>query len=446
MQEITPRGSVFGRIGKSVGQGLADQIPKEVDRYRLSQGLQNLAANSSNSTPLEQYAQAASIPGITPSMLQALPEILKQQNTRQAYRNNSRNRETVERPKSQNFSDVNFANMQPDRKPIDQKEQSFSYKPESYGQPQISENNPLRSEAQPVPQWTPERRDEEVSRLSDIYQNLTIPELVSMAADNEKRDLAQPEAERAKDDYLREVRKQVDEEFQTQLETKLQKKGEEVYKDITGENKQTIKRAIEKELRSNPKATVQDVVDRWTNKALDLAKTKSLIKTLSDRGLFDEIGNPQGTYNKLKNAQKIFKETGNEEEFYNILKTDFGMSPQAAAYVAYDRSKKINEYLNNIKTPKFIETNPSKYINRSDNSRKYAIDIEDLITRGDSLLAISKELRQKDPLFDQRAFFNQLSEDQDQLGLSPRQKRELVQGASDLFPNWGDILILPNSR
>ena len=73
------QGSTAGRVGAGIGKGLGEAIPKEVDRYRLSQGLQNLAKNGQNLNPLEAFAQASAIPGITPQMIQALPDLIRQQ-------------------------------------------------------------------------------------------------------------------------------------------------------------------------------------------------------------------------------------------------------------------------------------------------------------------------------------------------------------------------------
>lgn len=81
------QGSTLGRVGENIGKGLAESIPKEVNQYRLSQGLQNFAKNAGNLSPLEAATQLFSIPGITPQMAQALPELLKLQQQRQAYQN-----------------------------------------------------------------------------------------------------------------------------------------------------------------------------------------------------------------------------------------------------------------------------------------------------------------------------------------------------------------------
>jgi hypothetical protein len=71
------QGSLAGRLGSGVGKGLAEQLPKEFERERLKTGLEQLGTSESLS-PFQQFAKLASIPGITPQMLQSGSELLRQ--------------------------------------------------------------------------------------------------------------------------------------------------------------------------------------------------------------------------------------------------------------------------------------------------------------------------------------------------------------------------------
>lgn len=54
--QVSP-GNIFGRIGTSIGKGLAETIPKEAERYRLSQGLRDIESEKGQQmTPLGRYA------------------------------------------------------------------------------------------------------------------------------------------------------------------------------------------------------------------------------------------------------------------------------------------------------------------------------------------------------------------------------------------------------
>ena len=452
MVQKIKQGNIFGRIGSGIGKGLADQLPKEIERTRLAKGLEEVAQNSSGKTPFENFAALNSVYGITPQAIQSGSELLKQQGIRSSFANRRSRAEPLQQGQTQQtLNDVNFANMQPRQGMPAQEETrpqpgSAPYVPsQEPGQPQIVEKNPLRKEALPVAPWTQERRDDDISKELEQNPQLTLPEAVARSADNEMRDLAQPAAQREIDAYLKEQQKEVDDEFTKQLELKLQKSKEGVFTDLTGENINNLKRGVARELRTNPNATVKDVVNKWTNRALDLAKTKKDLAILQSRDLWDKLTKQEQTLGKLKSYQKIFHEAGNDDEFFNALRspeTGFNLSPQGAAYLTYPRSKGISQYIDSIKPSRGMQ--PAA--NAIGNSRKYATEIEDKITGGDSFLAIARELREKDPFFNQKAFFDQLREDQDSLPLNPRQKRELGLGESDILPNWGDLSILPTFR
>lgn len=447
VQVIEQKGSIFGRLGKGLGQGLAEQLPKEVDRYRLSQGLKNLGQQEGLS-PFQQFAELSGIPGITPQMIQSGSELLKQQGLRSDYaRRANRGSEKQEKPQfgQQSIRDINFAKMSPnDRSALEnqnmqmnpsQREQQTINEP---GQPQITETNPLRPEAIPQPRWTPDRLNQEIDSLAQDFPNATMPELVNMAKEHEQRYLAQSEGERAKDTYTQEVRDKVDNEFNKQLELKLQKKGEGVFKDITGENIARVKRLIEKDIKTDQKANVNDIVNTRTNQLLDLAKTKNSVRGLAGKSIFEKIINGDQHRKGLESAAKTFRDTGNSREFKDMLIDEFNMSPQGASSIAYPLNKKLKDHNEKIK--------PSTIHNFRENSRKRAVEIEDLITANDSLLSIAYALRQKDPMFDQSSFFAQLNDDKENIRFTPSQLDELINGTSEVIPNWGDISLLPIFR
>lgn len=73
-----PRASLMSRIGTGVGAGLAEQLPKEIERGRLAEGLKQLGQQE-NLTPFQQFAGLASLPGVTPQIVQSGTDLLRQQ-------------------------------------------------------------------------------------------------------------------------------------------------------------------------------------------------------------------------------------------------------------------------------------------------------------------------------------------------------------------------------
>jgi len=78
MAQIIKQPNLLSSLGTGFGQGLAEQLPKEIDRARLSQGLRDIG-NMQNANPFQQFAALAGVPGITPQMLASGSDLLRQQ-------------------------------------------------------------------------------------------------------------------------------------------------------------------------------------------------------------------------------------------------------------------------------------------------------------------------------------------------------------------------------
>lgn len=75
VQEVSG-GNKWQMLGSELGKGLSEQIPKEVERYRLSQGLRNIQQNPGNQ--IENLIRLYSTPGATPEMIQTIAPLLQQ--------------------------------------------------------------------------------------------------------------------------------------------------------------------------------------------------------------------------------------------------------------------------------------------------------------------------------------------------------------------------------
>lgn len=439
-------GNIFGRIGTGIGKGLGEQIPKEIERTRLASGIESLNQEKGLS-PLDYYTKALSIPGVIdrPEVVRQLAELSKQQQIRNAYRNRG-GQETPQAPSgsaSQSIKDVQFGQMpgqtpraaqQPGQPGVSAPQGDFPP-----GTEQIVQKNPLSPELQPAIPWTPDQRDQEIQKVWDQRPWLTFPEVSQIVADNERRYLESPEAYQKQQESLKAVENEVNTEIDSQLRKKLQiPKTEELFGNkITGETINRIERGVAKDLRKNPNANVKDLVNTWTNRALDNDKTKSKLKEIGNRSFDENLFKKGENLEKLKSMSKTFKDFGNSEEYYESLRADpFGLSPEGAASIAYELSKQAKAYINKIV--------PEGALNIEAKTLKYAHDLEDYLTREDSILSIAKNIKEKDPYFDVKTFLSEVRSIQDELGLSPTQKRELeTRGVSDFFPNWGDIFLFP---
>ena len=437
------QGNIFGRIGEGIGRGVSEAAPKEIERGRLAAGLQQFEQESAKLSPMQQLARLSAIPGITPQMVQSFSELAKTEGERQGYKRAGAGERLPPVPSTANFAlkagEIPFAGVKnrPNQAEIDQNQPTMRGQP--LGEEQVVPVGPTSEQLQNRAPWTPDQRDIEKSRVWDLPQNRnkTSPEIDKIVADNEQRYLNMPVAAQKEYDRRQDELDDAKKRFRENLKTKLQKTDVEgVYKDITGENLIALEREMDRYLATHPNTSKDDAADMFSAKALNLAKTKDQLRGLaSEKGLtrFTKQGQ---TLDKLKSYQKAYKDSGNSEEYFNTLKSDFDLSPQAAASIAFPLSKPVQEYVSKIRN--------STPANAPTNARKYAIELADKINRDDSILAVARAIKDKDPFFDQRGFFNQIREDRNRY--SDIQNRDVDEGESDYFPNWGDIFTLPLTR
>ncbi len=453
-------GNAFGRIGKGIGQGLSEQLPKEIERGRLSSGLKKFEEEHQDLNPMQQLARLSAIPGVTPQMIQSFSELAKMNNQRNAYGRGQGSQG------GGGFNQENEANhldqaadagmpMQQEFNPQENAQGGMQAAGESVnnGQrtpnaranqrvPEISNEPPLADRTLTRPPWSPQQRDARVVDYMD--QGFLVDQAKELASDDEARDLAEPAAYQRRLNELTAKSDQARGEFRKQLETKLEKSEEGVFKDITGEMLVNMERGLERDLRTNPNASFKDVANDWSNRALDVAKAKDQFSKLAQTTGIESFFKGDQTLKKLRSYEQIFKKSGNSEEYYNLLRKNpeeggFGLSPQGAALISFPPTKNVKSFVDNFK----LIIDPAK---NESTARKAAIDIEKLIDSDDSILSVVRSLSDKDPYFNQQSFFDQLNSDQDNIRLNARQRRELAEGRANILPTWGDIKILPLRR
>lgn len=75
---------MFGRLGQGLSQGLVDTVPKEVERYRMGQHLQNLG-NQQDLTPFQRFSGLLTTPGMTPQGIQSGERLLSNEARAKAF-------------------------------------------------------------------------------------------------------------------------------------------------------------------------------------------------------------------------------------------------------------------------------------------------------------------------------------------------------------------------
>jgi hypothetical protein len=207
MAQYIKNADLFGRIGSGIGQGLAEQFPKEMERGRLASGLKNFEQEHANLNPMQQLARLSAIPGITPQMIQSFSELAKHQNQGNAYRNSIgemgrkaspdlteiKQAALLDRassngiPMEQGVNAQSLANNQ--TVPIENNQRTPNLgRVEDI--PQVAQGNPLNQQNLSRPRWTPQQRNALVADY--ISQGFLPDKAQQLAADDEAIYLGEP--------------------------------------------------------------------------------------------------------------------------------------------------------------------------------------------------------------------------------------------------------------
>lgn len=463
MVQIIESNDLFGKIGRGLGRGLSEQLPKEIEHRRLSEGLQKLSQQT-DLDPMQFLTKAYSTYGITPQMVQSLGDAARFQNARNAFIGSNKRLDqqkqkntSIPDQSNQNFSQslqqIPFAgtiSQRPNRDMSTSLEKENVHKEINRpNQKLINDKNPLRQEAQPIKPMTVEEKNADIRQRLLDNPYLTKNEARMESDLDEQIRQSGPEAERKADSLLEKIRSDLHSEFLNQLNTKLETNPKDsssqgIYKDVTGVELERTKRLMEAELRKNPNSNINEVANDFSNRLVAMAEAKNRLKELASRDILDKLApwKQKDNFNKLKEFQKTFAEAGNRKEFYNILRSPrekggFEMSPMASSFVSYPISKNFQSY---------IDKRKNKPLEDSDRqARKDASFVLDNLTSNDSPASIAFALKFKDPNFNQRAYFDEISQNRDRL-INDEQTRDLENGVSDVFPNWADLELLPFFR
>ncbi len=474
------QGNIFGRIGEALGNSLSETVPKEIERHRLASGLKDFEQSHESLTPMQQMARLLAIPGITPQGVQSMGELAKQGNTRAAYARSAQAQQgqqpqQQEQQASPDLQRQQFGQlmeqqaqtqqgqpgraMQQQAQPAQQapqqkgqaqqqqapQQQMQPQQADEFGQPQIVPTNPLAEQNLTPSPWTPEKRDARISKY--LNQNHSLEDAKSLTANDEAREMEDRAAYKQRNLELKTIRDASHKELNDKINQKLQKSGEGVYSDLSGKYLSDLERRMERELRLNPKASVADVAEKYSNKALRVAKNKTKSKKLLQTTGIENFLKDRSETNKLKEYGQIMREEGAADDYFNLLQKEGKTTPQAAAQFAYTPTEKVAKYISNFKGTPAVSVGTGRFgvtsnrINPAEDSRRAAIELQPLIKDGDSLLAISREMSLHYPDFDQTEFFEQMSEDKDKVSFNDRQRDEIAEGKEDIIPTWGDFLL-----
>lgn len=406
------QGDIFGRIGTGFGQGLAEQIPKEVERNRLRQGLNYLNQNAGNMTPFQQLGHLA-LSGASPQLIQSGSELLRHQAQAQAAQN-------LQRPEPNPF-------------PPQQAKQNIPGQAATVTTPQ-----PLK---ETLENYIPPSFEDMQSEAGRKYAEN--PALYGNKFENAMQAVVASEGQKAARNQAYQTRRKLEQDVENTLKNKL------------GNLRKSFNVAVPENVYNEvEKNAIQDIKNGLTEEE----SSKKAIKELEDIGKnysnLQAVGNwtlpTQSPNDVLKNLDRIregFKERHDLENFAESLTGLNGLSPSKAYTLAYPVNdfKGVNSYLKGLKDYSTAKSLFQKV--QGEGSRKERIDNETLkiseklaplMKKEDAgVLAIAEELKSKG--YNPDIWMDYLNRNRKSLNLNETQVRELEKQIESWKPNFNDI-------
>ena len=330
-QIIENPGSVFGRLGAGLGKGLAEQLPKEVERSRLSSGLKNFEQESGNLNPMQQLARLSSIAGITPQMIQSFGELGKQQ-----LRGNALGQGQGQETKISPFSEPPSQPGQTGNEaPTLTKSDTFAKAQEGY-----------------IPMSTQEKYDFAGSEFkknpakfnNDPEKALAYAEEVDLT--NQKI----AEAHQTKHKNLTAIQDNV----VNRLDSHYKKLGAEVPANIYSKIEDKAIQATKPKAEGGDGLTEQEAMKRYGKELDEISRDYETINSIGNWGIVGKKSSE--TLNSLNALQKKFEKNDDTKNFADKLIATNKLSPSMAYSIAepVSREKALNSELSKIKPIKKV--------------------------------------------------------------------------------------------
>jgi hypothetical protein len=419
MAQYIKQGNIFGRIGSGIGQGLAEQLPKEIQRARMAQGLEELN-NQKDLSNQEYFTRALGVPGVaeSPQIIQSLENLARQEGVARGFRK---------------IKDQEEAN--PLRSAVKNQNIPASPQSETGLQPRPSGLVSPKATQAAIDTYIPKNRDQLLSRAADLYdQNRELypnPEMAMQAAVQED---AQNQA--------------INQAQQGQRNSQI------AVEDRAREQLSKLRKAAGVEIPDNVYQQVEnDVLDKIKEGEPETEAAKDGQKKLDELSRqykeFDTISNwtlpfkdPKATRRSIDSLRSDFKKRNDLENFADSLVGRNGLSYSKAYYKAYPVHEypKVNEVIKSI--PKLkggidFTKGFAEPIKNEKETLQVAKKLAPLIkSSGASPLSIAEELRMKN--YDPDTFLDYLVKNKTQLDLSGRQDRELNK-TRNWFPSLNDL-------
>ena len=426
MAQKIKQGNIFGRIGSGIGQGLAEQVPKEIERYRLANSLKEIGKNP-NAPMFEQFANLASAAGSNPQIVQSGTEILKLQAQGNALRGQG----------GKGGAGSGQAEPNPFQKHMD----AVASKEAIKESPSITTRNPIDATLKP---YIPPTREQNLARAGQLFdENPALfkndPTLAMQAVENENQSNA------AINQALQGQRvneQNVQEKVQTDLKNQSKALGVNLPSNVYDEIETKAIQSVKSKADGGEGLTELQARKRYGKELDAISRDYKELETIGTMNLLTK--KPRENKESIRSLRDSFKKRNDLENFADMLVAKNSLSPSKAAYLAYpiSETKGLNNFINGLKP---IERKlqfkgyPEMAVPPEHSKRK----TEDIVAKTafhmgqtGSPLAIAEELKAKG--YDPNVWIDYVRKNKKNLNLTAWQERQ-VNKAADFVPTYNDI-------
>lgn len=416
------QGNIWGRLGSGIGQGLGEQLPKEIERGRLASGLRSLGEKK-DLDPYQQFTELASIPGAAsnPALLQQAGQFLRQRSLIDSTKQeNSNQKDYIDR-----FKPTNIPNERDTATTTESTQSRLNpYVPPNGEQQENMARQKLASDPQAYP--TIEEARSAVSR--------------EVAADTSRSNSLLEKAN---------------------LEESVQSKGElSLIKQLDAYNAKIPAAALVKLQKkaindiTSGKLSVDEAKQEYGKIGDQISKDFDNINALGGIGF---ITNAKGNINSIEAIQKALKEYGLRKEGADQMISSAQVTPEFAyasmfpvkeIKVLNDEIKNLDKYSVEKKIPSYITNKPEfpfNYIPKIKNrdyeetTKKVTPNLVKAMAKEGSPLSIAYELNKRG--LDGEYFKRYLLDNIDDLNLTREQENELGKPQPGFFGVMNDFFL-----
>lgn len=418
MAQYIKNANIWGRVGTGIGQGLAEQIPKEIERGRLASGLEKLG-DQKNMTPFQQFARLSSLPGITPQMIQSGSDLLRQQSIIDNYKNAG----GEQSPSGNNQRQ--YQNQNQEQQPKVELSQKS-------GVPLSSATTTQSTKAALDPYIPPTGAEIEQKARQRMAQEPLIYPNIEAARQSILSEVA---ADQNQSNALLNKRG-LEEDVQNKAEGRLQKEIETVGARVPGTVMTKLQQEAVDDVRTG-KLTPEQAKVKYGKKADQISRDFSNINSWGNLSLITK--SPKSLFNAIRSVQENAKSGNYQKEAADSLIASNGLTPEMSYAQMYPVSeqKALNHAINalpdiNMSVNKVVGAGPGLagvgVSSRSSNEiAKKTMDISPRLAlamgKDGSPLSIGYELRKKG--YDVDVWNKFLLDNKDNLNLTSHQIEEL---------------------